>query len=98
MFKFRSIEECSAEIKDQRVLMRVDFNVPMKGGVITNTQRIDGAIPTIKCALAAGAKSIVLMSHMGRPAGNNVEKLSLKPVAEALKEKLGMEIVFLNGE
>ena len=56
MFKFRSIRDFPEEIKGQRVLMRVDFNVPMKDGVITNTQRIDGAIPTIKAALDAGAK------------------------------------------
>eukprot|EP00439_Symbiodinium_sp_Y106_P062634 s593_g9.t1 len=63
------------DVKDKRVLMRVDFNVPMdKEGKITNTQRIVGAIPTIKVALDKGAKSVVLMSHMGRPDGKPNKK------------------------
>ena len=58
--------DCSGK----RVLMRVDFNVPQdKAGVITNTQRIVGAIPSIKMAFSKGAKAVVLMSHLGRPDG-----------------------------
>jgi phosphoglycerate kinase len=52
------------DLKDKRVLIRVDFNVPLKGTEITNTQRIDAALPTIKHALDNGAKSVVLMSHL----------------------------------
>ena len=71
--------------------MRVDFNVsqdkrdPTK---ITNTQRIECALPTIKYALEKGAKSVVLASHLGRPDGRVVKKLSLLPVARVLEEKL----------
>jgi len=83
-------------LKDKRVLIRVDFNVPLKGTEITNTQRIDAALPTIKHALDQGAKSVVLMSHLGRPDGQPNEKFSLKPIVDCLKSKLGRDIVFLN--
>jgi phosphoglycerate kinase len=79
----------------KRVLMRVDFNVPFDGDKITNNQRIEGAIPTIKYALNNGAKSVVLMSHLGRPDGN-VTKESLKPVGERLQELLGKPVTFLS--
>jgi len=85
------------DVKDKRVLMRVDFNVPMdKEGKITNTQRIVGAIPTIKVALDKGAKSVVLMSHMGRPDGKPNKKDSLAPVAKKLEELLGKPVTFLD--
>ena len=60
----------------------------MKDGTITNTQRIVAALDTVKYALDQGAKSVVLMSHLGRPDGSRVEKYSLKPVAPVLKELL----------
>jgi len=77
--------------------MRVDFNVPQDKatGAITNTQRIAAAIPTIQYALDQGA-SVVLMSHLGRPDGQRVEKFSLKPVAEKLSELLGKPVQFLS--
>ena len=68
---------------------RVDFNVPMKEGKITNAQRIVGALPTIMHCLQKDAKSVVLMSHLGRPDGNIVEKYTLKPVADELAKLLG---------
>jgi len=81
----------------QRVLVRVDFNVPMdKAGAITNTQRIVGALPSIQKILDGGAKSVVLMSHLGRPDGNKVAKFTLKPVAEKLGELLGKDVTFLD--
>eukprot|EP00746_Dinoflagellata_sp_MGD_P166985 gnl/MRDRNA2_/MRDRNA2_97255_c0_seq1.p1 gnl/MRDRNA2_/MRDRNA2_97255_c0~~gnl/MRDRNA2_/MRDRNA2_97255_c0_seq1.p1 ORF type:complete len:541 (-),score=146.14 gnl/MRDRNA2_/MRDRNA2_97255_c0_seq1:27-1562(-) len=84
------------EVAGKRVVMRVDFNVPMdKEGKITNNQRIVGALPTIKYALSNGAKSVVLMSHLGRPDGKKVEKDSLKPVAERLEELLKKKVTFL---
>lgn len=84
------------DVKDQRVLMRVDFNVPLKDGAITNNQRIVAALPSIQHCLDNGAKSVVLMSHLGRPNGRRQEKYSLAPVAEELK-KLGLKnLVFLN--
>ncbi|XP_066286463.1 phosphoglycerate kinase 1-like isoform X1 [Branchiostoma lanceolatum] len=84
------------DVKGKRVLMRVDFNVPMKGKDITNTQRIVAAVPSIKYALDQGAKSVVLMSHLGRPDGRRQDKFSLAPVAEELKKLLGRDVTFLN--
>lgn len=84
------------EIAGQRVLMRVDFNVPLKDGKISNNQRIVAALPTIKYALDKQAKSVVLMSHLGRPDGRRSEKASLKPVAEELRTLLGREVTFLD--
>ena len=77
-------------------MMRVDFNVPQdkKTGAITNTQRIDAALPTIRYALDHGA-SVVLMSHLGRPDGKVVDKFSLKPIAEKAAERLGRPVKFL---
>lgn len=89
-----SIKDIS--LTNKRVLMRVDFNVPQDKatGAITNTQRIVAALPTIEYALENGA-SVVLMSHLGRPDGERVEKYSLKPVAEKLSELLGKPVKFL---
>uniref|UniRef100_A0A6U6KQI6 Phosphoglycerate kinase n=1 Tax=Odontella aurita TaxID=265563 RepID=A0A6U6KQI6_9STRA len=85
------------DCKDKRVLMRVDFNVPQdKEGNITNTQRIVGAIPTIKLALDKGAKSVVIMSHLGRPNGMKNTKFTLKPVADKLGELLEKPVTFLS--
>jgi len=86
----------SLSLKDKRVLIRVDFNVPLKDGVITNNQRIVAALETVKHALKEGAKSVVLMSHLGRPDGCPNDKYSLKPVAEELKKLLSREITFLS--
>ncbi|MBA2479569.1 MAG: phosphoglycerate kinase [Planctomycetes bacterium] len=85
------------DLKGKRVLMRVDFNVPQdkKTGAITNTQRIDAALPTIRAALERGA-SIVLMSHLGRPDGKRVDKYSLKPIAVEAQKLLGRPIRFLD--
>jgi len=83
-------------VHGKRVIMRVDFNVPMKDGKITNNQRIKAAVPTIKHCLDNGAKAVVLMSHLGRPDGNPMpEKYSLQPVAAELKTLLGREVTFL---
>merc|ERR1712217_661811 len=62
--------------------------------IITNTQRIDGALPTIKSVLERGAKSVVLASHLGRPDGSVVAKYSLAPVAKIVEEKLGKPVLF----
>lgn len=84
------------QLKGQRVLMRVDFNVPQdKDGNITNPQRIVAALPTIQYALDHGA-SVVLMSHLGRPDGERDEKYTLKPIAAKLQELLGRPVRFLN--
>lgn len=84
------------DVSGKRVLMRVDFNIPLKEGKITNNQRIVAAIPTIKYALEKGAKSIVLMSHLGRPDGKKVAKYSLLPVKAELDKLLGKSVEFLS--
>ncbi|CAF0843169.1 unnamed protein product [Adineta steineri] len=89
-----SIEDL--DLKGKRVLMRVDFNVPLENGQVKDKQRIEGALPTIKYALEKGAKSIILMSHLGRPDGKRVDKESLKPIAEELQKLLGKDVKFLN--
>lgn len=84
------------DLKEKRVIMRVDFNVPMKNNQITNNQRIKAAIPSIKYCLDNGAKSVVLMSHLGRPDGMPMpDKYSLEPVAAELKTLLNKDIIFL---
>jgi len=90
-----SIEQL--DLANKRVLIRVDFNVPQdKDGKITNTQRIDASLPTIEYALKQGAKSVVLMSHLGRPDGQAKKEYSLAPVADILKEKLKRDVIFLD--
>ncbi|MFN3408299.1 MAG: phosphoglycerate kinase [Limisphaerales bacterium] len=84
------------DLKGKRALIRVDFNVPQDKvtGAITNTKRIEAALPTIQYALNQGA-AVILMSHLGRPDGQRIEKYSLKPVAEALQKLLGRPVRFL---
>ncbi|XP_001363418.1 phosphoglycerate kinase 1 [Monodelphis domestica] len=84
------------DLKGKRVIMRVDFNVPMKNKEITNNQRIKAALPSINYCLDNGAKSVVLMSHLGRPDGIPMpEKYSLEPVAVELKSLMGKDVLFL---
>ncbi|MDO4246772.1 MAG: phosphoglycerate kinase, partial [Deinococcus sp.] len=68
------------DVNGKRVLVRVDYNVPVKDGVVQDATRIEASIPTIKKLLEGGA-SVVLMSHFGRPKNGPEEKYSLKPVA-----------------
>lgn len=95
MSNFKSIRDL--DLSGKRVLMRVDFNVPQdkKTGAITNTQRIAAALPSIKFALEKGA-AVVLMSHLGRPDGQKIEKFSLKPIAAELENLLGKPVTFLD--
>ena len=79
------------EVKGKKVLVRCDFNVPLKDGVITNDKRIVASLPTIKYLLDKGAK-VILCSHLGRPKGEVVPEFSLKPVAARLSELLGIEV------
>ena len=83
------------ELHGKRVLMRVDFNVPIKDGRVENDQRLQAALPSIRYVLDRGA-SLVLMSHLGRPNGQVVAKYSLAPVARRLEDLLGRPVSFLD--
>ncbi|CUX60062.1 Bifunctional PGK/TIM [Clostridium sp. C105KSO15] len=82
-------------LQGKKVLVRCDFNVPLKDGVIQNFNRIDGAVPTIKKLLDQGAR-VILCSHLGKPKGEPLPEMSLEPVAPALSERLGVEVKFVN--
>src|SRR5881392_1591399 len=73
------------DVKGKRVLMRVDFNVPLEGGNITDDRRVVQAMPTIKSVIERGGR-VILMSHLGRPKGGPEAKYSLKPVAKRLEQ------------
>ena len=81
----------------KKVLVRCDFNVPMKDGVITNENRINAALPTIQKLINDGAK-VILCSHLGKPKNGPEAKFSLAPVAVALSAKLGKNVVFADDD
>lgn len=85
----KSVEDL--DVKGKRVLVRCDFNVPLKDGEITNDKRIVAALPTIKYLMEQGAK-VVLCSHLGRPKGEYKPEFSLAPVAKRLSEYLGVDV------
>ena len=91
----KTVEEL--DVKGKRVLVRCDFNVPMKEGVITNDNRIVAALPTIKKLIENGGK-VILCSHLGKPKNGPEEKFSLAPVAVRLGELLGKNVVFANDD
>ena len=93
MLNKKSVEDIC--VKGKKVLVRCDFNVPLKDGVITDDKRIVGACPTIKYLIENGAK-VILCSHMGRPKGEFNMKYTLAPVAKRLSEILGKEVVLAN--
>ncbi|MBE6734428.1 MAG: phosphoglycerate kinase [Ruminococcaceae bacterium] len=84
-------------VAGKKVLVRCDFNVPLKEGVITNDNRITAALPTIKKLIADGGK-VILCSHLGKPKNGPEEKFSLAPVAVRLAELLGQDVVFANDD
>ncbi|MEL6405147.1 MAG: phosphoglycerate kinase [Chloroflexota bacterium] len=79
---------------DKRVLVRVDFNVPVRDGVVADDTRVRAAVPTLKAILEQNPKAIVLTSHLGRPKGKAEDKYSLAPVAPVLAELLGVDVAF----
>ena len=80
-------------VKGKKVLVRCDFNVPLKDGVISNDNRIVAALPTIKKLIDDGGK-VILCSHLGKPKNGPEDKFSLAPVAARLSDLLGKNIVF----
>ena len=88
---FKTID--SVDMSGKRVLVRVDLNVPMTNGVVTDATRIERAAPTIKELAAKGAKVIVL-SHFGRPDGKRVPEMTLRPLVEPLEKALGKPVAF----
>jgi len=82
-------------LNQKKILLRLDLNVPLSNGKITDTTRIDKILPTINFLLKNNAK-IIILSHVGRPKGKVVNELSLKPVCETLKSKLNQDIKFIS--
>jgi phosphoglycerate kinase len=91
MATFRTIDDL--DVKSKRVLVRADFNVPVKDGVVTDTSRIDRQAPTIRDLCAKGAR-VIICSHFDRPKGKVVPSMSLAPVAKPLAEKIGRPVAF----
>ena len=83
------------DLYGKRVLMRVDFNVPLEGGKVANDKRIKAALPTIRYIVEKGGK-LVLMSHLGRPKGSRVAEMSLKPCVTVLSRLLGKDVAFVD--
>src|SRR5882724_11063136 len=81
------------DLRGKRVFMRVDFNVPIEGGRITDDTRIEASLPSIRYVLEKGGR-LILASHLGRPKGKPEPKYSLKPVAARLSELLGKQVAF----
>ena len=94
MVKINQLDE-NLNIEGKRVLLRVDFNVPINNGVITEDSRIEKILPTIKFLINKKAK-IIIIAHLGRPKGKIVPELTLKPIAEKLSNYLNQNVVFLD--
>jgi len=95
MRNFRTLDDL--DVKSKRVLVRVDLNVPMQDGKVSDATRLQAVAPTIRELSDRGAK-IILLAHFGRPRGKQVTDLSLAPIAPALAEALGRPVDFVSGE
>lgn len=96
MFEKQTLEKTN--VRGQTVLMRVDYNVPIKDGKIVDDLRIRETIPTLELLEKKGARRVILISHLGRPEGKKVKELSLKPAFEKLKELLPDKKVFFSSD
>ena len=94
MDKIRSIDDI--DFKSKRVIVRVDFNVPLKDGAVSDDTRLRAHVPTLKYILERGAASVILISHLGRPKGKPSEEFSLKSVLPDLEKLLGKKILFFS--
>jgi len=94
MVKLNQLDE-NLNIEGKRVLLRVDFNVPINDGAITEDSRIKKILPTIKFLIKKKAK-IIIIAHLGRPKGKIVSELTLKPIAKKLSDYLNQDVMFLN--
>jgi len=94
MLKIKQLDN-NQKIEGKRILLRVDFNVPINDGSITETSRIQKVLPTIKSLINRKAK-IIIISHLGRPKGKTVSKLTLEPIAKKLSNYLNQNVVFLD--
>ena len=83
------------KLKGKRVLLRVDFNVPLNNGSVTESSRIQKVLPTLKFLIENKAK-IIIISHVGRPKGKTVPSLTLKPISKKLENLLDQKVFFLN--
>ena len=91
MPSFKSIDDI--DVLGKTVLVRVDFNVPVQNGKVTDATRIERALPTIRDLIAKGAR-VVCLSHFGRPKGQPNADMSLRPIADSLTEALGKPVAF----
>ena len=89
----KNIANQNINFKDKKVLLRVDLNVPMKNGSITELSRIEKIIPTIKLLLEKKEK-VIILSHIGRPKGEYIEGMSLKPISKKLETLLNRNVLF----
>ena len=93
MTTIRRIQD--ADVQGKRVLVRVDFNVPMKDGQVSDATRLESALPTIDHLVERGAK-VILMAHFGRPKGQRRAEMSLEPVCQPLADLMGVELSFVD--